>query len=220
MGTPRTLVPAPQDQIETLVGDHLARFNSVLMAAWQAYLDSSGHKKSQLAHVGPAARAMIISDLTRQPARRVFGSLPGVWVDERYGRPWVNLDGGSVQVRFRALTPQLRICLSETERAQRLAYHLGDPLLPDMQPATVLTAGYLLTSDELRIERLALVCHVGAEPIYALPLGDVDGISPAAESISPTQLPLTPLSPPLIRSAQATLRRRLETRSVRETHDG
>ena len=95
--------------------------------------------------------------------------------------------GGSLQVRFRALTPQLGFCLSDTDRAQRLAYHLGDPCLPMMEPSTVLTAGYVLAADGTDIERCALVCHVGNEVLYAIPLNR----SGHGEVRAPVQLPLT-----------------------------
>ncbi|MFT3834956.1 MAG: hypothetical protein QM711_16840 [Micropruina sp.] len=208
-------VPLPREQIAVIVDEHLPRFAQVLGQAWVAYRNTGSHPGSRLAQIGPAARAMLISDFTREPARRVFGGVAGVRVEERYGRPWVSLAGGSVQVRFRALTPQLGFCLSDTDRAQRLAYHLGDPCLPMMEPGTVLTAGYVLAADDADVERCALVCHVGSEALYSIPLnrpghGEVE---------RPVQLPLTPLSPPLIRSSQTAAQRRLDSRADRRTRN-
>ncbi len=208
-------VPLPREQVEVIIDEHLLRFAQVLEQALVAYRDTASHPGSRLVQAGPAARAMLISDFTREPARRVFGSVPGVWVEERYGRPWVNLAGGSLQVRFRALTPQLGFCLSDTDRAQRLAYHLGDPCLPMMEPSTVLTAGYVLAADGTDIERCALVCHVGNEVLYAIPLNR----SGHGEVRAPVQLPLTPLSPPLIRSTQSAAQRRLDRRSDRRARN-
>jgi hypothetical protein len=86
-----------------------------------------------------------------------------------------------------------------------LAFHLGDPALPHMPEATILTAGYVLDPSEMKIERLVLVCHLGDQLCYSFEL-------PGAESraLAPTQLRLTPLSDPMIRSARTAARRRLD----------
>lgn len=127
-------------------------------------------------------------------------------MDDRYGRPWVNLAGGLIQIRFKKLTPTLDICPSDTHRQTSLAFHLGDPYLPGMPEATVLTAGYVLDAADQGIERLVLVCHLGSALHYfiSLPFGGVAGVDPV------TQLPLTPLSPPVIRSARNAARDRLD----------
>lgn len=84
-----------------------------------------------------------------------------------------------------------------------------------MEPSTVLTAGYVLAADGTDIERCALVCHVGNEVLYAIPLNR----SGHGEVRAPVQLPLTPLSPPLIRSTQSAAQRRLDRRSDRRARN-
>lgn len=204
MSSPVVQVPAPCEMVEPVVAEHAERFAQVLLQAWGAFATTRSRSKAQMAFAGASARGMLVSDFTREPAHRVFASVPGVWVDDRFGRPWVNLDGGSVQVRFRKLTPAGLICRSDSERATRLAFHLGDTLFPDMPEATVLTAGYVLDASETHVERMSLVCHLGSQLHYAIPLPGGN-----ASASAPTQLPLTPLSEPIIRSARAAAAQRL-----------
>lgn len=214
--------PLSQEAIEQIVVDHLPKFGRVLADAWEAFAATREQAAPQMIFASASSRGMLVSDFTREPAHRIFGPVADVWVDDRYGRPWVNLAGGSVQVRFRKLTPDLALCRNDSDRALSLAYHLGDPFLPGMEPATVLTAGYVLDLADQGIERLELVCHVGTKDVYysfPIPLtataSIVSPVSPASTAGTgigepgPAQLPLTPLSPPIIRSAQAAAAKRL-----------
>lgn len=203
--------PQGRDVVEPIVSGHLAGFARVLEDAWQAYADACSFRGSRMGYAKAAARAMLISDFTVEPAHRVFAALPGVWVDDRFGRPWVNLAEGSVQVRFRALDSALGLCRSDTDRALRLNYHLGDPVLPDLAPATILTAGYVMDASGLAIERMALVCHLGSEVHYsiAIPSSAADAAVVEEGCGDPVQLPLMPLTPPIIRSAQSAALERL-----------
>lgn len=120
-----------------------------------------------------------------------------------------HLGAGRVQVRFRTLTASLGICCSRTDRATRLAYHLRDETLPFEVPpeSTILTAGLVFDRARLNLERAALVCHVGYEAVlYSLPLPVADLSTP------PLQMPLAPLSEPVIRSARASAHERLTRR--------
>lgn len=208
--------PKSREVVEEIVADYLPRFGQVLTDAWGAFSTTREQAAPQMAFASASSRGMLVSDFTHEPAHRIFAGVAEGWVDDRYGRPWVNLAGGSVQVRFRKLTSDLALCRNDSDRAFSLAYHLGDPALPGMEPATILTAGYVLDMAEQAIERLALLCHVGKEVYYAFP------ISAAATSAKPSiaespgqqwaasrQLPLTPLSPPIIRSAQQAAAERL-----------
>lgn len=201
-------VPQPRHVIAPVVSEHRERFVAVLDSAWSTLAHLRAASPRQMSGAGASTRGMLVSDFTREPAHRIFAGVPGVSVDDRYGRPWVCLDGGRVQIRFRKLTPALQICASDSERATRLAFHLGDPVLPEMPEATVLTAGYVLDTAELAIERMALVCHIGSQVHYVLdlPCG-------SAAVTAPTQLPLMPLSPPVIRSARAAAAQRLARRA-------
>jgi hypothetical protein len=183
----------------------LATFAAVLDSAWGALTEVRRTSGAQMAQAGPSTRGMLVSDFTREPAHRLFAGRPGVYVDDRYGRPWVNLAGGRVQVRFRKLSETLQLCTNDSGRAARLAFHLGDPVLPGLEPATILTAGYVLNAAEMTITRMVLVCHVGDEVWYSITL-------PGTPSMieTPTQLPLVPLSPPIIRSARNAAAERLE----------
>lgn len=202
-------LPASREAVEPIALEHGARFVEVLEQAWGTLSAVRAAAPRQMAGAGASTRGMLVSDFTREPAHRVFAGVAGVSVDDRYGRPWVCLEGGRVQVRFRKLTPAMAICVSDSDRSTRLAFHLGDPLLPDMPEATVLTAGYVLDAADLAIERMALVCHIGARVHYVL---DLPGGSLAAAS-APTQLPLVPLSAPIIRSARAAAAQRLAARA-------
>lgn len=203
--------PQGRDVVEPIVSDYLAGFARVLEDAWQAYADACSFQGSRMGYAKAAARAMLISDFTVEPAHRVFGALPGVWVDDRFGRPWVNLAGGSVQVRFRALDIALGLCRSDTDRALRLDYHLGDPALPDLAPATILTAGYVPDASGMAIDRMVLVCHLGSEVHYSMAIPASGAIAPSVEEGrgDPAQLPLMPLTRPVIRSAQSAALGRL-----------
>lgn len=229
--------PLSRELVAPLVADLLPCFGQVLIEAWDAFAITREKASRQMAFAGASSRGMLVSDFTREPAHRVFSSLPDVWVDDRFSRPWVNLAGGAVQVRFRKLTPELELCRNDSDRALHLAYHLGDPALPGMDPFTVLTAGYVLDPAEQTIKRLALVCHLGHKDVYysipiplAVPasgaaaqahgaeagpsaphivavrtandtMSDPAPNSPAAEA-GVAQMPLVPLAPPIIRSAQ------------------
>lgn len=204
-------VPAPQIQhpwpaevVTPLVQPYLERFGNVLTSAWKQYQHLRDTPNSALPTASASSRGMLISDFTLTPAYSEFSDVEGAWVDTRYGRPWVNVAGGSVQIRFRKLDRDMRVNKGDSDRALQLAYHLGDPFLDDVFEATVLTAGYLLDPSETMIETLALACHVGNDPVYVINLPG--GSVPARQ---PRQLPLTPLSPPLIRSARTDIAQRL-----------
>ena len=218
---------APQDReaVQEVVADHFARFGEVLTDAWTTFTAMRTQNPTQMAFASASSRGMLVSDFTCEPAHRIFGSLSEASVDTRYGRPWISLAGGAVQVRFRKLTRDLTLCRSDSDRALSLAHHLGDPYLPGMKPFTVLTAGYVLDPADQGIERLALVCHVGDRAVYySFPIAMTSTAladAPAASAV-PTgnvtehgmaQLPLTPLSPPIIRSAQRAAALRLATRT-------
>lgn len=199
--------PLSREQVEPIVAPHVEALSSVLIQAWEGFAAARRAAPQQLSQAGASARGMLVGDLMREPAQRAFAARAGVQVGERYRRPWVNLDGGNVQVRFRKLSPALGVCPSESERAISLGYHLGDPYLPDSREATVLTAGYVLDASETAIERLALVCLLGFTQVhYWFPL-------PGVAVPTVTQLPLTPLSAPIIRSAQAAAAQRLAQRT-------
>jgi hypothetical protein len=223
-------IAAPQDReaVQVVVADHLARFGEVLTDAWTTFTAMRTKNPTQMAFASASSRGMLVSDFTCEPAHRIFGSLSAASVDTRYGRPWISLAGGAVQVRFRKLTRDLTLCRSDSDRALSLAHHLGDPYLPGMKPFTVLTAGYVLDPADQGIERLALVCHVGDRAVYytfpiaittnALadaPAATVPSAVPTDNVTEPgvAQLSLTPLSPPIIRSAQRAAALRLATRT-------
>lgn len=198
-------IPWSREAVEPIVAPHLGRFAEVLSQAWQGFSEARDSQAGRIADVGPGSRGMVVSDLTRGPAGRIFAGVEGVTVVERFERPWVHLADGLVQVRFRALTPTLAIAPGESERARRLAYHLADLTLDEGGwEATVLTAGYVLGPGGGEIEQMALVCHLGFRQVhYWFPL-------PGAQAANrPTQLPLTPLSEPIIRSARAAAMKRL-----------
>lgn len=197
-------LPLSRRRVEPVVSGHLERFAAVLQDAWTALDQVRASAPAQMAGACASSRGMLVSDFTREPAHRIFGPVRGVSVDDRFGRPWVNLAGGRVQVRFRKLTPSLQVCVSDSERATRLAYHLGDPVLPGMPEATILTAGYVLDVSELTMDRLVLVCHIGNRVHYSI---DLPG--GAATVRPPVQLPLVPLSAPIIRSAREAAAQRL-----------
>lgn len=200
-------LPAPQDLVAAVVEAHRPRFAQVLEQAWESLACVRSASPQQMSSAGASTRGMLLSDFAREPAHRLFDGVPGVSVDDRYGRAWVCLAGGRVQVRFRKLTPTMQICVSDSERATRLAFHLGDPLLPEMPEATVLTAGYVLDAAAVSIERMALVCHIGSHVHYVLDL-------PGGDPSVPAQLPLVPLSAPIIRSARAAAVQRLAQRGL------
>jgi hypothetical protein len=219
-------IDAPQDReaVQEVVADQLARFGEVLTDAWTSFTAMRTQNPMQMAFASASSRGMLVSDFTREPAHRIFGPVGEASVDTRYGRPWIRLAGGAVQVRFRKLTGDLTLCRSDSDRALSLAHHLGDPYLPGMQPFTVLTAEYVLDRADQGIERLALVCHVGDRAVYySFPIAMTHtapaGV-PAAGSVTDqgaAQLPLTPLSPPIIRSAQEAAAQRLASRIRRAT---
>lgn len=224
-GSPPVSPPQDRFAIEEIVADHLHRLGRVLSEAWDAFATTRKQAAAQMAFASTSSRGMLVSDFTHEPAHRIFAPVPDVWVDDRYGRPWVNLAGGSVQVRFRKLTADLELCPTHSDRALSLAFHLGDPAIPGTGSFTVLTAGYVLDLAEQGIERLALVCHLGPKDVYysiPIPLAAATGSStdstgPSTDvgvgswesGTAPAQLPLMPLSPPIIRSAQKTARKRL-----------
>lgn len=202
-------VPLPREVVEPIVAPHLPRLASAITRAWADFTETRNAASSHLTRVRAAAQGMVVSDLLAEPVRREFARVKGAEVVERFDRPWVHLDGGLVQIRFRALTPTLQICPSQSPRAIRLAFQLPDPTLEIDVPdtGTVLTAGYVLDLSRTRIAQMALVCHVGFQQVhyfFSLP-----GSETAA---SPTQMPMVPLSDPIIRSARAAATKRLHTR--------
>ena len=197
-------LPLSRCEVAPVVSAHLERFAAVLQDALTALDQVRVSAAAQMAVASASSRGMLVSDFILEPAHRHFGSVRGVSVGNRFGRPWINLAGGRVQVRFRKLTTSLQICVSDSERATRLAYHLGDPALPGMPEATILTAGYVLDASELTMDRLVLVCHIGNRVHYSI---DLPG--GAAATRPPVQLPLVPLSAPIIRSARAAAAQRL-----------
>lgn len=201
-------VPLPLTAVQPILAEHADRFTDVLEQAWATLVAMQSTCPEQMAGAGSSTRGMLVSDFTLEPAHRVFDGIEGVRVDDRYRRPWVCLAGDQVQVRFRKLTPALQISVNNSERATKLAFHLGDPLIPEIPEATVLTAGYVVDAAGLSLERLALVCHLGSRVHYVM---DLPG--GAATGALPTQLPLTPLSAPIIRSARTSAAQRLERAS-------
>lgn len=210
MSAVATEVPLRREQVLAVVEPHLEALADVMTQAWDGFVLTRDRSRAEMAHASASARGMLISDFIREPAHRRFQGLPGLRVDDRYGRPWVNCDGDRVQIRFKKLTQSLAICPANTERQTRLAFHLGDPVLPGMPEATILTAGYVLDAAEQQIERMALVCHIDSQVHYSIPL---PGGASSAHVL--TQLPLTPLSPPIIRSARAAAQERLRGRGDR-----
>lgn len=196
--------PLPVADVRPLVEPHLDTLALVLIQGWAALVRARRKANKEMAQATAGSRGMLVSDFMREPAHRLFAGSAGVRVDDRFQRPWVNFDGGTIQVRFKKLTPSLAICRSDSVRHTRLAFHLGDPLLPGMPQATILTAGYILNAAETAIDAMALVCHLGAQVNYSIRLPG--GTATAA---APTQLPLTPLSRPIIRSARASALERL-----------
>lgn len=207
--------PADRELVERSVADHLPRFGQVLVQAWGAFATARRLAPDQLVYAGASARGMLVSDFTREPAHRIFAQVADASVeDDKFTRPWISLAAGSIRVRFRKLTTDLALCRSDSMRALGLAYHLGDPCLPGMEPFTVLTAGYVLDGAEENIERLELVCHLGFnEVLYSFPVPlatAATGANPGSGSFAgPVQLPLAPLSRPIIRSAQTAAASRL-----------
>lgn len=197
--------PLSRDAVAPIVEPHLGRLGAAIEDAWAAFTQVRVMSAYQMAQASAGARGMLVADFLREPVHRRFAKRRGAYVDDRYGRPWVNLCGGLVQIRFKKLTPSLDICPSDTERQTRLAFHLGDPYLPDMPEATILTAGYVLDVADQHIAHLALVCHIGSALYYSI---RVPGGNAAAGPV--TQLPLTPLSPPVIRSARKAAQNRLQ----------
>ena len=202
--------PVDKSVVEEALGDHLPRLGRVLSNAWDSFVAAREAAAPQMAFASASSRGMLVSDFAREPAHREFASVADAWVDDRYGRPWVNFSGGAIQVRFRKLTAEYGLCPAKSARATMLAYHLGDPLFPELPRPTILTAGYILDAAEHNVEEMALVCHVGDNFHYAIPISPVDSMAGApGTTTSPAQLPLTPLSPPIIRSAQKAARARL-----------
>jgi hypothetical protein len=200
-------VPLARQQVQPIVEPHLARLAGVLTTAWATFIEVRSEQPDHMAQASAGAKGMLVADFMRQPAHNLFSHVGGVSVDSRYGRPWVNLAGGRVQIRFKKLTPTFEICTSDTERQVKLAFHLGDPALPGMPDATILTAGYILDSSQQGIEQMALVCHLGSTLHYRIPLPDG-----TTEAPGPVQIPLMPLSPPIIRSARLAARARINSR--------
>lgn len=203
---PGAVAPLPREVVEPIVSPHLTRFGEALCAAWADFTASRDAPASQLARVRAASQGMVVSDLLADPVTRIFAGVAGAQVLTRFDRPWVHLAGGRVQVRFRILTPTLGVCPGQSDRAVRLAYHLPDETLAVQVPAdgTVLTAGLVLDAARQRIERLALVCLVGFNTVHFwFPLPGVE------DAVAPTQMALTPLSEPIIRSARDAAAKRL-----------
>ncbi len=202
-------VPANHDLVEQAVGSHLTRFGQVLTQAWDAFTATRRLAPEQMAYAAASSRGMLVSDFTREPAHRIFNPVAEATVDDQFGRPWVSLAGGSIRVRFRKLSSDLGLCRSDSDRALSLAYHLGDPCLPGMETFTVLTAGYVLDAEEESIERLELVCHLGfTDVFYSFPI-PVTTASTHTPTAGTAQLPIMPLSPPIIRSAQNAAAKRI-----------
>ncbi|WP_319446121.1 MULTISPECIES: hypothetical protein [unclassified Mycobacterium] len=197
--------PLAEAKMTPIVRDHLDRFGQVLQVAWKDFQGLRQLAGSSLARASAGTRAMLVTDFVRAPAHQLFAGVDGVSVEDRYGRPWVSLHGGRVQVRFKRLTASLRLCPTDTERQVRLAYHLGDPCLPGMPEATILTAGYVVDAGATALAGTYLVCHVGDEPYYSIAL-------PRSAPIA-CQLPLLPLSAPVIRSTRTAVRKRLDRES-------
>ncbi|MBT2533947.1 hypothetical protein J7E83_17810 [Arthrobacter sp. ISL-48] len=196
--------PLPRDVMGPLVEPHAARLSQVLLEALTAFNRAADSSPAEFAQLGAAARGLLVADFVREPALRIFG---GVWdaeVDLRHGYPWVSLNGGRIQIRFRKLGRDLSLSPSDSARSKMLSFHLGEPCLPGLEPATVLTAGYVLDETGIKPERLALVCHVGTVLHYAMDLPMIGAVQPA-----PEQIPVFPLSAPLIRSAQGAAKLRL-----------
>lgn len=200
-------VPLSREVVAPVVAEYLPGLAAVVESAWHSYGQVRDQSRRQMAQASASSRGMLLSDFMSEPAHRIFDGAPGVRVDDRYGRPWVNLAGGTVQIRFRKLTTSLGLCPSDSERAVRLGFHLGDPFLPGMPEATILTAGYVLDAAEMQIEMMALVCHLGFTTVhYSIPL------SAGAGQVAAAQLPLAPLSEPIIHSARAAAELRLARR--------
>lgn len=198
------LAPAARSIVAPYIRSHGTRLSQVLTDALTAFNHAATSSPKEFAQLGAAARGLLVADLVREPALKIFG---GVWdadVDLRHGYPWVSLNGGRIQIRFRKLGRDLSLSPGESERSKMLSFHLGDPCLPGLEPATVLTAGYVLDESGIKPERLVLVCHVGAVVHYSFDLPMAGVTKPA-----PEQLPAFPLSAPLIRSAQGAAQLRL-----------
>ncbi|XAS76041.1 hypothetical protein V3G39_15540 [Dermatophilaceae bacterium Sec6.4] len=202
-------IPLSCSAVTPIVKPYLGQLAQVLFDAWGAYAKVRERNGKVMTQATASSRAMFVSDLMRQPAHRIFEGTPAVKVDDRHGRPWVTFDGGAAQVRFRKLTTALAICPSDSVRATRLNFHLGDPSAPKLdgldQEATVLTAGYVLDAADMHIERVVLVCHIGDRVYYHLPLPGGNAQLTASE-----QLPLAPLTGPIIRSARKSAADKLQ----------
>src|SRR4051794_38797328 len=107
--SPELTVPLPRAAVEPIVAPHLPRLGSAIAQAWADFTDTRNAPTGHLARVRAASQGMVVSDLLAEPVRREFAGVEGVEVVERFDRPWVHLDGGLVQIRFRALTSAMKI---------------------------------------------------------------------------------------------------------------
>lgn len=198
--------PLPRSVVRPYIESNSARLSEVLQEALAAYHRAAESSPEEFAQLGAAARGLLVADFVREPALRIFGAVWDADVDLRHGYPWVSLNSGRIQVRFRKLGRDLSLSPSDSERSKMLSFHLGDPCLPGIEPATVVTAGYVMNPSGLAPERLAAVCHVGTAVHYSFDLPMV-GVARRA----PEQVPAFPLSAPIIRSAQLAAKLRLPT---------
>ncbi len=201
---PVAVVPMPRRRARRIVRRYQGLLVAAIGGAWEGWSEMAAAAPVRGGRVGPAARAMVVSDFLREPVDRLFGRVRGVQVVVEYGRPWLVLADGLVLVRFKKLDESLNPCWGDSDRQTKIDYHLLPAVLPGMPEPTVLTAGYVLDPAGLSIARMAVVCHFAHELLYTmdLPTGRVKGVQ------APVQLPLTGLSAPVIRSARDAARRR------------
>lgn len=199
-------VPLPRAAALAIVKPYAVDLAGVIADGWAALTEALEESPRLTSDSSAATRGMLMADLMKQPAHRRFRNRADVEVQERYAQPWVRLWGAGtcVDVRFRRLTPSLALAPCRSERGEALSFHLPDPVLPGMPEATVLTAGYVTNASGDELADVVLVCHLGAEVLYT-----IDLLGPTPQRSTPTQIPLTPLSDPIIRSARMAARDRL-----------
>lgn len=201
---PGPVVPMPRRRARRIVRRYEGLLVAAIGAAWRSWSEMTGAAPIPGGQVGPAARAMVVSDFLREPVDRFFSPVRGVRVVVEYGRPWLVLADGLVLVRFKKLDESLNPCWSSSDRQTKIDYHLLPAVLPGMPEPTVLTAGYVLDPAGLSIARMAVVCHFAHGLLYTIDLPTDRGDKVQV----PVQLPLAGLAAPVIRSARDAARRR------------
>lgn len=155
------------DEAWALLQGHVDDIRACLVAGWNVWDDLGNRVPEHRIKFDSTTRAAIVNNAIAAEANKRFYNVAGVNV-ARKGRTLYLTFGGDIILRFKKVDRNFRTRNIPTKQALRLEYQMEVTGLPPK--ATVVVAGYLLNALQDSVQGNWLVCSVGADVEWKIPL--------------------------------------------------